>query len=112
MIELYNIGVSEEEISNMIDLYKEIETLEDHDVLNKIKILKDINCSDKEILNIIISNPEYLILLDEDVLTTLNKLKDLGYNDLNILIDSDPYILSLEEYEIKNYLEEENYEEN
>ena len=77
MIELYNIGVSEEEISNMIDLYNEIETLE-----------------------------------DEDVLKTLNKLKDLGYDDLNILIDSDPYILSLEEYEIKSYLEEENYEEN
>ena len=35
----------------------------------------------------------------------INYLQQLGFNNLNILFDSNPYILNLEPFEIKNYIE-------
>ena len=35
----------------------------------------------------------------------INYLKKLGFDNLNILFDSNPYVLNLEPFEIKRYIE-------
>ena len=60
--------------------------------------------SDTEISNIIGSNPEFLITPTESILKLITKLKSYGFTLLNILFDSNPYILNLEVFEIENYI--------
>ena len=104
MEELFNLGISNNTIKNMLELVPNIKEMSNKDIIDKINILKNINCSDYQITNIISSNPMYLDRTNEEILKLLQKLNDLGFNTLNILLDANPYILNLETYEIDNYI--------
>ena len=104
MEELFNLGISNNTIKNMLELVPNIKEMSNKDIIDKINILKNINCSDYQITNIISSNPMYLDRINEEILKLLGKLNDLGFNTLNILLDANPYILNLEPYEIDNYI--------
>ena len=104
MEELFNLGISNNTIKNMLELVPNIKEMSNKDIIDKINILKNINCSDYQITNIISSNPMYLDRTNEEILKLLRKLNDLGFNTLNILFDANPYILNLEPYEIDNYI--------
>ena len=107
MENLYNLGIDEKEIIDMINQCNEIKDLSRFEIDKKIDILKQINCSERHIKNIIISNPYYLNRMDEDIIKLINKLKDLGFECINILFDSNPYILNKDAYEIDNYIKEQ-----
>ena len=104
MEELFNLGISNNTIKNMLELVPNIKEMSNKDIIDKINILKNINCSDYQITNIISSNPMYLDRTNEEILKLLQKLNNLGFNTLNILFDANPYILNLELYEIDNYI--------
>ena len=104
MEELFNLGISNNTIKNMLELVPNIKEMSNKDIIDKINILKNINCSDYQITNIISSNPMYLDRTNEEILKLLQKLNDLGFNTLNILFDANPYIINLEPYEIDNYI--------
>ena len=104
MIGLFELGISEETINNMIELFPEIKDMNEKDLQKKVAILEKMNCSKNQIINIIGSNPEYLTKSNTVVLNLINKLIDLGFRNLNILFDSNPYILNLEAFEIENYI--------
>ena len=104
MEELFNLGISNNTIKNMLELVPNIKEMSNKDIIDKINILKNINCSDYQITNIISSNPMYLDRTNEEILKLLQKLNNLGFNTLNILFDANPYILNLEPYEIDNYI--------
>ena len=38
------------------------------------------------------------------IIKLINKLKEYGFSTLNILLDSNPYILNLEVFEIEKYI--------
>ena len=40
-----------------------------------------------------------------EILSLIITLKKLGFTCINILLDSNPYILNLEPFEIKNYID-------
>ena len=61
------------------------------------------------IKNILISNPNYLSRTKEDVVNLINELLSLGINDLNILFDTNPYLLDLDDFDIEDYKLEHNY---
>ena len=63
-----------------------------------------INCDENQVINIISSNPMYLDRTNDGVLRLISKLKSYGFSMLNILFDSNPYILNLEVFEIENYI--------
>ena len=107
MENLYNLGIDEKEIIDMINQCNEIKDLSRFEIDKKIDILKQINCSERHIKNIIISNPYYLNRMYEDIIKLINKLKDLGFECINILFDSNPYILNKDAYEIDNYIKEQ-----
>jgi len=104
MIELYNLGLSENTIKSMIDIIPEIKEMDSKEIINKKILLEKINCSNNQIINIISSNPQYLIRTDGEIINLIEKLTNLGFNTLNILFDSNPYILNLESFEIDNYI--------
>ena len=72
---------------------------------DKEYLLKKIGCDDIQINNILKSNPYYLEKSNEEVLDLIKCLLDYGFNNLNILFDSNPYILNLEPFEIKKYID-------
>lgn len=104
MIGLYDIGISEETINHMIELFPEIKDLNEKEIEKKRLILEKIGCSNNQIINIIGSNPMYLTRTNEEIFKLLSKLIDLGFRTLNILFDSNSYILNLEPFEIDNYI--------
>ena len=105
MKELYDIGISEENIKNMLETCREIKELDKNDIIKSIDILKNINCNNNQIKNILISNPFYLCRSNDDILRLFELLVNLGLSDLNLLFDSNPYLLNKDEYEIKDYVD-------
>ena len=104
MYELFKLGISEETVKNMLELNPNMKEITNEEVEEKIEILKQINCSDTQILNIISSNSLYLDKTNTEVINLIKYLIDLGFDTLNILFDSNPYILNLEIFEIENYI--------
>ena len=41
-----------------------------------------------------------------DIIKLINYLNGLGFSSLNILFDSNPYILNLDIFEVNNYIED------
>mgnify|MGYP002625554896 CR=1 FL=1 len=105
MRELYNLDLSENTIKAMYEMNPDIKDLTDLDVIKKIELLRQIGCKDNEIRNIISSNSTYLTSEDDDILLLIITLKKLGFTCINILLDSNPYVLNLEPFEIKNYID-------
>ena len=104
MIELYNMGISDITLKNMIEINPEITELTNQEIINKVEILKGIDCSKSQVLNIISSNPLFLSKTNGEILKLLNFLTETGFTSLNILFDSNPYVLNLEQFEIENYI--------
>ena len=105
MEELYNLEISENTIKSMLEINPEIKELTRNNIIEKEQLLENINCSKLQITNIISSNPNYLSKTNESVIKLLNYLKNLKFSTLNILFDSNPYILNLEPFEIERYIE-------
>lgn len=105
MNELYNLGISEILIKNMLNIYPNLKVITDKEIIRKKYILKQIGCSDFQILNIISCNIMFLNRTDENITKLLSYLYKIGFSTLSILLDSNPYILNLEIFEIKKYIE-------
>ena len=106
MKELYNLGISDTTLKCMIEINPEILEMSNNEINDKKDILKRINCTDREILNIISSNALMLNRTNSGLIDLINYLKELGFDNLNILFDSNPYILNLEPFEIKRYIDD------
>ena len=104
---LYNIGINENEIINMITQCKDISYLNPNQIKDMINVLKEINCDERQIKHILITNPFYLTKIKEDIITLINKLNEYGFSCLNILFDSNPLILNKEAFEITDYVEKQ-----
>lgn len=104
MREIYNLDLCEDTIKCMLNMTPSITNLSDNEVIEKEAILKMIGCSDTEISNIIGSNPEFLITPTESILKLITKLKSYGFTLLNILFDSNPYILNIDYIDIEKYI--------
>lgn len=111
MRELYNFDISEDTIKSMLEQTPEITELTEKEVKEKEIILETIGCKKNQIRNIISSNPFYLIRDNKEILELIKLLYKYKFNSLNILFDSNPYILNLETYEIENYINERKKEE-
>lgn len=101
---LKNMGISKGTIRQMEEICPNINELTEKEILEKVQILKDIKCDDIQIRNIISSNASYLDRTNEDVKKLIQTMQEFGFNTLNILFDGNPYILNLDSYEIKEYI--------
>lgn len=101
---LKKLDIGETTIKEMKELCPNIIDMEKEEILEKIEILRKINCNKMQIRNIISSNAMYLDRLLTDVNKLIKKLKEMGFETLNILIEENPYILNLDDYEVENYI--------
>ncbi len=101
---LKKLSIGETTIKEMKELCPNIIDMEKEEILEKIEILRKINCNKMQIRNIISSNAMYLDRLSTDVNKLIKKLKEMGFETLNILIEENPYILNLDDYEVENYI--------
>lgn len=92
---LIRYGFSIEEIKNMIDANEDINDVSDKDVSSLIDILTQIGCTSEIVKNIFITNPFYLTRNIDEVKSLIMKFLDIGLGNLNILFDSNPYLLNI-----------------
>ena len=104
MEELYNLGISENAIKSMIELNNDIKELSNNEIKEKEIILEQLGCTKSQMINIISSNSIFLSRTNEEILKLIKCLYNYGFTLLNILFDSNPYILNLEPFEIENYI--------
>jgi len=104
---LLNLGITEQEIMSMLEQYSFLKELSHKEIMDKIAILKYVNCQDRHIKNIIVSNPSFLDRLDTDIIKLIQKLFSLKITNLNLLFDTNPYLLNKDDYEIDNYIKEQ-----
>ena len=103
---LKKIGISEKTINQMEEICPNIKDLTKKEVLNKIEILKDINCDDIQIRNIVSSNAMYLDKSNTDINKLINELRKLGFDNLDLLFDGNPNILNLDDFEVRKYIKD------
>lgn len=104
MNRLYELGISDKEIMNMLEQCFEIKDMSELEVDEKIDILKYVGCNMKQIKNIIISNPYYLCRMNEDILKLISYLKKVGFTNINLLFDSNPFFLNYDRFEVEEYI--------
>ena len=98
---LIRYGFSIEEIKNMMDTNDSIDTVYDKDIYELIEILEKVGCSEEQIKNIFLCNPFYLTRKVFDVHNLIKKLYEVGCSHLNLVFDSNPYLLNLQDEEIE-----------
>ena len=106
MEELYNLGIRENTIKSMFEINPGINDLTNEEIREKEIILSKVGCSTNQITNIISSNSSFLNRTNEEIIKLISCLNKLGFV-LNILFDSNPYILNLEVFEIEEYIKKE-----
>lgn len=101
---LYDLEIKDDEIINMVSQCPVISELTEEEIMVKVEILKQIGCNDKHIRNILSSNPYYLDRLDTDVINLIKCLIKYKFECIYLLLDSNPYILNKDAFEIENYI--------
>lgn len=98
---LIRFGFSIEEIKNMMDTNDSIDEVNDKDIYELIDILSNLGCDFNSIRNIFICNPFYLSMGVNNINNLIKKLYEIGCSNLNLLFNSNPYILTLSSYDIE-----------
>ncbi len=106
MQELFNLGITENDIKEMLETFPNIKDIDENNIKKLITILKRVGCSNRTIKDIIISNPFYLDRLDTDIIKLIQKLESIGLENLNILFDTNPYLLNKDAFEIDDFIKE------
>lgn len=106
MDKLIELGLSSNDIENMILLNPMIKFLNLNEIERNILILENIQCETSHIRNILITNPFYLTRTIDDTKKLINKLLSLGFTNLNLLFDANPFFLNLDSFEIDEFVKE------
>jgi hypothetical protein len=104
MDELINLGFSDMDLKSILEQCPNIMGISNEEVLGLIEILKYLGCEDRHIRNIIISNPYYLERNSVDVLKLIKYFKEINFSNLNLLFDSNPFLLNKDDFEIRGYV--------
>lgn len=101
---LFYLGIEDNDIKNMVEQYPIILEIDKKEIERKIELLKQIGCEERHIRNILICNPYYLDRLETDIVKLIRCLIKYGFKNINLLLDSNPFILNIDEFEVENYI--------
>lgn len=104
---LYNLDLNENEILDIVDANNEVKDLSEEDIIKYIYILIDVGCTQKQIHNIVTSNPFYFSRDINDVGKFLRRLNSLNVSDLADVLDSNPWLLNKDSFELDEFLMKE-----
>lgn len=97
---LIRFGFTIDEIKNMMDTNTSIDSILDKEIFELINILEKIGCSRDVIRNIFICNPFYITRSVNEVNDLIKKLFEIGFTDLDLLFDTNPYILNMTDEDV------------
>ena len=98
---LIRYGFSVDEIKNIMNTNEEINDVSDKDINNIIALLEKYGCKINHIKNIIITNPFVLTKEIDELEKTIIVLKSISSN-IEILIDTNPFLLNMNERDINS----------
>ena len=98
MKELYNLELSDNTINAMCELNPEVKDLTEEEIIEKEELLESLGADRQEVINIISSNSMYLSRTNEEIKNLVECLKKYGFTNLDVLFDSNPYILNLDPF--------------
>ena len=101
---LYKLGINDNDMKYILEQLPEILETKEQDIEEKIYLLEYIGCNERHIRNIIISNPLYLDRITSDIIKLINKLNNYGFTNLDLLFDSNPFLLNKDAFEIEEYI--------
>ena len=101
---LFELGIDNNDIKNMLELCPEIVNMSDNEIKEKIDMLGYIGCSMRHIKNIIVCNPNYFDRINDNIFKLIDYLKKIGVSNINLLFDSNPYLLNKDVFEIEEYI--------
>lgn len=101
---LFTLGISDDDIKNMLELCPDVMDMSENEINEKIEILTYVGCNLRHIRNIVVSNPYYLDRINDDVLKLIAYLKEIGVSNIYLLFDSNPYLLNKDDFEIRDYI--------
>ena len=104
MEELLKIGISDSTIKEMLDKESFLKDLTNKEIMEKISILIKNGYTEEQIADIISTNPHYLVRTNIEIIKLITLLSILGFTKINYLFEGNPRILSLDDYEIINYV--------
>ena len=108
---LKELEMEDQDIKNILSMDIDFDSFDINDIKGNIELLKLFGFSLKEIRNIVIANPMFLNNMKKDTLDLLNYLKEeLNITYLNLLFDSNPFLLSKEKFEIKEFVNKQEKE--
>ena len=98
---LLELGISEEEIKRILEINNGLTDYNEYE--KNIETLRILGCSENSIKNIVISNPNVLIRSNSDIIKLVNYLKTLRLESLNIVFDTNPYLLNKDDFEVEEF---------
>lgn len=98
MVELLNLEIDELNLKFMIESNPNIKEMDNEEVLDRINLLRELRCNDSQISNILIGNPWYLDRGINDVLKLNKKLEHLGFERIDLMYDSNPFLLNIDDF--------------
>ena len=102
---LKELEMEDQDIKNFLSMDIDFDSFNINDIKGNIELLKLFGFSLKEIRNIVIANPMFLNNMTKDTLDLLNYIREeLNITYLNLLFDSNPFLLSKEKFEIKEFV--------
>ena len=102
---LKELEMEDQDNKNILSMDIDFDSFDINDIKGNIELLKLFGFSLKEIRNIVIANPMFLNNMKKDTLDLLNYLKEeLNITYLNLLFGSNPFLLSKEKFEIKEFV--------
>jgi len=106
MEELFKWGFNDTDIKDIISRNEELLNIKNEDINKLLGILIYIGCDKNIIRHIIISNPFYLNRMEDDVFKLIKKLLSIGIKDLDLLFESNPFVLNKDDIEIDEFINE------
>lgn len=103
---LIEFGITSQELDEMFETNPMLEYLNEEEINNNVLFLKSLKCEDLHIRNIIICNPFYLNRSISDLQKLVSKLINIGLTDLNLLFDTNPFLLNKDAFEIDEFVKE------
>lgn len=101
---LFNLGLTEENIREMLEISPFIKNLPEEDIAINIEILNQIGCKRRHIKNIIIANPNYLLEDKDEILEIITILNNLHFTHLYLLLDTNPFLLTTSKKDIESFI--------
>ena len=102
---LKEVGLTDEEISDMIGKNPAIKDMDDKDMSEKLRFLMMLGCNDRIMEGILTGNPMFLTRSMDEI-----RLRQIGIVDLFSAFDADPNLLSKEVIEVDDFLYRKMYE--